>query len=222
MLIKKKTVEQPEIQTEGVSRREFLKDAGLIVGVTVVGSTALLSACSSGPKETSTTGPATTTTTPPVSGETEYSLTVNGQQYRLNLKNNWTLVYVLREKLGLTGTKVGCDRGQCAACTVLADGVPVLSCTMLAIQAAQENKQIETIEGLSDGITLSPLQQAFVDNEAFQCGYCTPGFLMASKGLLAKNPKPTYDEARTALSGHVCICGTIKWVVDTVQNVPAS
>ncbi len=142
------------------------------------------------------------------------NLTVNGHAYELKVKSNWSLAFVLREKLGLTGTKIGCDRGSCGTCTIIVDGKPVYSCMMLAMEA--DGRNIVTIEGLSDGITLHPVQQAFVDNDASQCGYCTPGFIMSAKALLDRNPNPTRDEVREALSGHICICGHTKKIVDAV------
>lgn len=142
------------------------------------------------------------------------TLNVNGKTYKLEVKPNWSLVFVLREKLGLTGTKIGCDRGTCGTCTVIVDGRSVYSCMMLAIEA--DGSDILTIEGLSDGITLHPVQQAFVDGDASQCGYCIPGFIMSAKALLDKKPSPTRDEVREALSGHICICGNTKKIVDAV------
>jgi len=142
------------------------------------------------------------------------SLNVNGTSYRLEVRPYWSLTYVIREKLGLTGTKVGCNHGSCGACTVLIDGKAVYSCLVLAIEA--QGRQITTIEGLSDGIDLHPVQQAFVNNDAAQCGYCTPGFIMSAKALLDTNPSPTRDEVRLALSGHLCICGHTKKIVDAV------
>jgi carbon-monoxide dehydrogenase small subunit len=143
-------------------------------------------------------------------------LSVNGCIYELKVKSDWSLAFVLREKLGLTGTKVGCDRGSCGTCTIIVNGKPVYSCMMLAVAA--DGSDIVTIEGLSNGVTLHPVQQAFIDNDAVQCGYCTPGFIMSAKALLDKNPSPTRDEAREALSGHICICGHTKKIVDAVLS----
>jgi aerobic-type carbon monoxide dehydrogenase small subunit (CoxS/CutS family) len=144
------------------------------------------------------------------------SLTVNDKDYKVQVQPHWPLSFVLRDRLGLFGTKVGCETGQCASCTVLADGVPVLSCLLLAMDAA--GKKITTVEGLSDGITLNPLQQKFYDQEAFQCGFCTPGILMASTALLASNPKPTIDDVREALGGHICACTNFTKVVNAVTG----
>lgn len=143
-------------------------------------------------------------------------LNVNECTYELKVKSNWTLAFILREKLGLTGTKIGCDRGSCGTCTVIVDGKSIYSCMMLAVDA--DGRNIVTIEGLSDGIMLHPVQQAFVDNDASQCGYCTPGFIMSAKALLDRNPNPTRDEVREALSGHICICGHTKKIVDAVLS----
>ena len=155
--------------------------------------------------------------TPPLTTEGLIKLLVNGGLYYLKVKPGWTLAFVLREKLGLTGTKIGCDRGSCGTCTVIVDGRPVYSCMMLAVEA--DGRNIMTIEGLSDGITLHPVQQAFVDNDASQCGYCIPGFIMSAKALLDRNPKPTRDEVREALSGHICICGHTKKIVAAVLSL---
>ncbi len=124
--------------------------------------------------------------------------------------------FVLRDQLGLFGTKVGCGMGDCGSCVGLADGRPVLSGLMLAIEC--DGMRLETIESLSDGLSLHPLQQKFYDMEAFQCGFCTPGFIMAAKGLLDKNPTPTVDEVRQALAGHICTCGNFARTVAAVAG----
>jgi carbon-monoxide dehydrogenase small subunit len=145
--------------------------------------------------------------------ENTISLTVNGQPYELEIGNkpdevdpSHTLAHTLRETLGLTGTKVGCDYGACAACTVLIDGKAALSCMMLTVKC--DGKSITTIEGLEDPKTgkLHPLQQAFIDNTAFQCGFCTPGVIMSAKALLDENPSPTEEDVKQALVGHFCRC----------------
>ena len=140
-------------------------------------------------------------------------LVVNGQPYELwvgdrpqEVNPSHTLAHTLRETLGLTGTKIGCDHGACGACTVLMDGKPVLSCIMLTVEA--DGKNITTIEGLGDPGTmkLDPLQQAFIDHTAFQCGFCTPGIIMSAKGLFNENPSPTEQEVKEGLSGNYCRC----------------
>ncbi|MBI2821909.1 MAG: (2Fe-2S)-binding protein [Acidobacteria bacterium] len=134
------------------------------------------------------------------------SLKVNGVEHRLVVDNRRTLASVLRNDLDLTGTKIGCDRGQCGACTVLMDGKPVYACSNLAIWA--DGLDVETIEGLSQGPRLHPLQQAFIEEDALQCGFCTPGQIMAAKALLDSNPNPADQEIRHACSGNLCRCGT--------------
>ena len=146
----------------------------------------------------------------------ERTVNINDIDYTLQVKDTDTLAVVLREKLGLFGTKVGCEMGQCGACTVLVDDVPTFSCLTLAIE--NTGKKVTTIEGLSDGTTLSPIQQKFYDADAFQCGYCTGGFIMAGQGLLKTNPTPTADDVRLAMSGHMCICGNYKKVVDAITG----
>jgi xanthine dehydrogenase YagT iron-sulfur-binding subunit len=133
------------------------------------------------------------------------TLTVNGQTRRLLVEPRWSLLYVLRERLGLTGTKLGCERGECGVCTVLVDDRPAYSCMMLALEA--EGKAIVTVEGLMKGEELGAVQRAFVEEDAFQCGYCTPGQIMSVEGLLRANPNPTIDEIRTGVSGTLCRCG---------------
>jgi xanthine dehydrogenase YagT iron-sulfur-binding subunit len=132
-------------------------------------------------------------------------LKVNDRDYHLLVEPRWTLLFVLREKLGLTGTKEGCARGECGACTVLIDDVPRYACLTLAVEA--QGSSVTTVEGLMAGEALGPVQSAFVEADAFQCGYCTPGQIMSVEGLLRKNPRPTSAEIRTAVSGNLCRCG---------------
>ena len=232
--------EEEKNETGKVTRREFLKDAGFVVGGAAIGSTVLLAACA--PEAETETVTTTTTVTETVSKfvcpydglefntlsaleahfEAEHPgaaiegltiLTVNGQVYVTQVKPYWTLAFVLRETLGLPGTKNGCDRGTCGTCTVIVDGKSVYSCMMLAMDA--DGKDILTIEGLSDGLILHPIQQAFIDNNSMQCGYCIPGYIMSTKALLNENPNPTFDEVREGLAGHYCSCGNTKRIVES-------
>ena len=136
---------------------------------------------------------------------TKLTLLINGHRHRLLVEPRWSLLYVLRERLGMTGTKVGCERGECGACTVLIDNIPRYSCMTLAVEA--EGSQILTLEGLMKGEELGPVQQAFLEKDAFQCGYCTPGQIMAVEGLLIANPNPSPEEIRRGVSGNLCRCG---------------
>jgi xanthine dehydrogenase YagT iron-sulfur-binding subunit len=138
------------------------------------------------------------------------TLEINGRKYRLLVEPRWSLLYVLREGLGLTGTKVGCERGECGACTVLIDDVPRYACMTLAVEA--EGRKITTLEGLMQGEELGHVQQAFKEHDAFQCGYCTPGQILSVEGLLRKNPKPSLDEVRRGVSGNLCRCGAYKHI----------
>ncbi len=141
-------------------------------------------------------------------------LTVNGVVFEAALDARTTLAELLRDHLNLTGTKIGCNRGECGACTVLVDGKPVVSCSMLAADAA--GKTVVTVESLASGGKLSALQQAFWEAGAAQCGYCTPGMLMSATALLAAKPKPTEDEVRHALSGNLCRCTGYRKIVEGV------
>jgi aerobic-type carbon monoxide dehydrogenase small subunit (CoxS/CutS family) len=132
------------------------------------------------------------------------TLHVNGNDHVVKVDPDMTLAFVIREKLGFTGTKIGCDRGECGSCTIHVDGRPVLACCMLAVEA--QGMDIVTIEGLADGPNLHPVQQLFLEESAFQCGYCTPGFIMSAAYLLAKNPNPSRAEVKLALSGNQCPC----------------
>jgi len=146
------------------------------------------------------------------------SLKVNGNLYDLEVKIISTLSEVLREKLGMTGTKLMCNEGECGSCSVLIDGKPSLSCLTLALDC--DNKEILTIEGLADPKTgaLHPLQQAFVNKSGMQCGVCTPGMLLVAKALLDENPDPTEADVRTALSGNLCRCGNYQRIVECVLD----
>lgn len=143
---------------------------------------------------------------------------VNGKHEQVYVEPWWSLAQVLREELGLTGLKIGCDRGDCGACTVLIGGMPIRSCLYLAIRA--EDKDILTIEGLQskDG-KLDPLQEAFVEHFALQCGFCTPGMILAAKGLLNENPSPTEEEVKRALGGNLCRCTGYVKIVEAVLAV---
>jgi aerobic-type carbon monoxide dehydrogenase small subunit (CoxS/CutS family) len=143
------------------------------------------------------------------------ALEVNGQHTELLLPVHKTLLEVLREDMGLTGTKHGCELGECGTCTVLVDGKPELSCLVLPIQV--EGRAITTVEGLAHGAELHPLQQAFAELGAAQCGYCTPGILLAAKSLLEANGRPTRDEIREALAGNLCRCTGYVKILDAVE-----
>lgn len=143
-------------------------------------------------------------------------LRVNGDEYEVKVKTTATLAETLREKLGLTGTKLMCNEGECGSCTVLINGRPVLSCMTLAVDV--ENKDILTIEGLADRQTgaLHPIQQAFVERSGMQCGICTPGMILTAKALLDVNPDPDEEEVRNALSGNLCRCGNYSRIAESV------
>jgi carbon-monoxide dehydrogenase small subunit len=147
------------------------------------------------------------------------SLAVNGVRHELDLEPRELLVYVLRERLGLTGTNVGCDTSSCGACTVLLNGESVKSCTLLGVQA--DGVEVTTIEGLADNGALHPVQQAFHDQHGLQCGYCTPGMVMAAVSLLADNPDPSEDEIRHGLEGNLCRCTGYQNIVEAVRSAAA-
>jgi xanthine dehydrogenase YagT iron-sulfur-binding subunit len=145
---------------------------------------------------------------------TNIQLVINGTQQHVEVEDRWTLVEVLRDHLGLTGTKIGCDRGECGACTVLLDGKPVYSCSQLAVWA--DGRTVQTVEGLARGEHLHPLQEAFIEHDGPQCGYCTSGQLMSAKALLDHNPHPTADEVRAAMTGNICRCSNYNRYVESV------
>lgn len=148
-------------------------------------------------------------------------LRVNGEDHEVLIKSNRTLIEVLRQDLHLTGAKEACGMGACGACTVLVNGKPAHSCMTLAEEV--EGKEVETIEGLAQGGELHPLQKAFMDYHAFQCGFCTPGMIMAAKGLLNRNPHPTEEEAKSAISGNLCRCtgygNIVEAILSTVREI---
>ena len=144
------------------------------------------------------------------------ALMINGRIRRLLVEPRWTLLFVLRERLAITGTKAGCERGECGSCTVLIDGQPRYACMTLAVEA--EGTEVTTVEGLLDGEELGTVQKAFVEEDAFQCGYCTPGQVMAAEGLLRINPSPTFDEIRCGMSGNLCRCGAYPHIVNAVTT----
>ncbi len=144
----------------------------------------------------------------------EIVLNVNRVNYKMEIEPQRTLAEVLRETLGLTGTKKSCSEGECGACTVLMDGKPVASCLVLALDA--RGKEILTIEGLSEGERLHPVQEAFLKHGAIQCGFCTPGMVMSAKALLDENPNPTPAEVRRAISGNLCRCTGYQQIVDSI------
>jgi aerobic-type carbon monoxide dehydrogenase small subunit (CoxS/CutS family) len=187
----------------GVTRRDFIKGMG--------------------------TGALGTAVLPPLLGQTiatrkgrvpvydrkTIALTVNGRKVSLEVGANETLLDVLRDRLDLTGAKRVCDRGECGGCTVHLDGQPVYACMVLAVRT--DGRTVKTVEGLADGDKLHPVQEAFIEKDGYQCGYCTPGFLMTTSAFLEKNPAPTLDEIKQALSGNLCRCGNYAKIYGAVD-----
>jgi xanthine dehydrogenase YagT iron-sulfur-binding subunit len=186
-----------------VSRRTFLKSTGVAsLAATVIAPADL--AAQSGP---AALGP----------GDVPVRLNVNGRQIDLMIEPRVTLLDALRTRADLTGNKRGCDRGACGACTMLVDGRPVYACSTLAIEV--QGKQIRNVDGLAQGETLHPVQQAFCEKDALMCGFCTPGFIMASVGLLEKYPHPTPEQIKKGLDGNICRCGTFSRIFEAVSSV---
>jgi carbon-monoxide dehydrogenase small subunit len=150
----------------------------------------------------------------------EIRFVLNGENVRVEVPAHWTLLRLLREKLGLTGTKEGCGIGECGTCTVLLEGVPVNSCLVMAPKV--EGKKVETVEGLGTRDSLHPLQKSFIDHGAVQCGFCTPGILMSSKALLDRNPRPTKEEIKDAIGGHLCRCTGYHQIIQAVEEASQS
>jgi xanthine dehydrogenase YagT iron-sulfur-binding subunit len=185
-----------------VSRRAFLKTVGATsVAATVVGGAA----------EAQTTG-----ATPVGPGPVAITLTINGKKHQLTIEPRVTLLDAMRDRLDHTGLKRVCDRGSCGACTAIVDGRTAYTCSMLAIEA--QGKEIRTVEGLTAGTVLHPVQQAFVTHDGTMCGFCTPGFVMSAVALLEKHPNPTPQQARAALDGNICRCGTYTRVLEAVLD----
>ena len=192
-----------------VSRRGFLAGSG----------TAIVAAAAGALETRAAEAPSAIAIDPAVPHST-ITLTVNGAVQRLDVEDRWTLVEVLRDRLGLTGTKIGCDRGECGACTVLVDDKPVYACSQLA--AWIDGRRITTVEGLSSGDALSPLQRAFVEHDAPQCGFCTSGQVMSATALLKRLPQPSAADVKAALSGNLCRCGNYNRYVEAVVAAGAS
>jgi len=188
-----KTPEEPMEERSGVSRRDFLKISTIAAAVPVV----------SGPKMVLAAGEQVPVRGP---GKVPMTFNVNGKAYKASLEPRVTLLDALRDSLDITGAKRVCDKAECGACTVLLDDKPVYACSMLAIEG--QGKKITTVEALMENGKLHPIQQAFVDNDASQCGFCTPGFVVACKAMLDKHPDPTPDDLLHELSGNICRCGT--------------
>lgn len=144
------------------------------------------------------------------------NLRINGASRKIVVEPRWSLLFVAREVLGLTGTKIGCDRGECGACTVLIDGKPRYACMTLAVEV--QGHEITTLEGLMDGEKLGPVQQAFAEEDAFQCGFCTPGQIMSVEGLLRRNPNPTIEQVRQGLSGNLCRCAAYQHIFNAAAK----
>jgi xanthine dehydrogenase YagT iron-sulfur-binding subunit len=182
-------------KTHDESRRDFLRTIG--AGAVVSASASLGTADEASARQA----------LPPVGpGPVPITLTINGQRHQLNVEPRVTLLDAMRTRLEITGQKRVCDRGACGACTVIIEGRTYYSCSMLAIEA--QGKNIRTVDGLSTSTALHPVQQAFCDHDGLMCGFCTPGFVMATVALLEKNPNPTAEQAKKALDGNLCRCGT--------------
>ncbi len=196
-----------------ISRRSFIKGVGTGVVAATVAPTSLVEKAEA--QQFMDELPGVT--------ESTVSLNINGRTYKVNVESRTTLISVLRdgmdvngERIDLTGTKQVCDRGECGGCTVLMDGEAVYSCMILALDA--QDKEITTIESLADGDKLHPIQEAFIEHDALQCGFCTPGFVMSAKVLLDENSDPTMEEIKRGLAGNLCRCGAYPRIFEAVQT----
>jgi len=191
-------------KSEGISRRKFIKGfgSGVVGGSVLVKSIPALSSDNKAEQ-------------PPLhEGKVLIALKVNGKHFKLLVEPRTTLAQLLRDHLHLTGTKIICNQGECGGCTVLLNGKAVYSCHMLALDAV--GKEVVTIEGLLEGEKLHPIQQAFIEHDGLQCGFCTPGQIMATQSLLFKHPKPTREQAKEGLAGNLCRCSAYPKIVDSV------
>jgi xanthine dehydrogenase YagT iron-sulfur-binding subunit len=193
-----------EPESSGVSRRDFLKISGISVAVPLI----------AGPKMVMAAGQAVPVHGP---GKVPMEFTINGKKHNASLEPRVTLLDALRDQFELTGAKRVCDRAECGACTVLVDNKAVYACAVLAIEA--QGKSITTVESLTQGGALHPVQQAFVENDASQCGFCTPGFIVACKAFLDKHPQPSAEDIRRGLSGNLCRCGTYHGIQQAIAQM---
>jgi xanthine dehydrogenase YagT iron-sulfur-binding subunit len=193
-----------KIDDSGVSRRDFLRISGISVAIPLVAGPKVVLAAG---QEIPVRGP----------GKVAMEFIINGEKYKASLEPRVTLLDALRDQFELTGAKRVCDRGECGACTVLMDNKPVYACAVLAIEA--QHKPIVTVESLMQQGKLHPVQQAFVDNDASQCGFCTPGFVVACKAFLDRHPHPTPEDIRHGLSGNLCRCGTYDGIRKAVAQL---
>ncbi|MFZ5516580.1 MAG: (2Fe-2S)-binding protein [Candidatus Zhuqueibacterota bacterium] len=197
------------IKSDGISRRKFMKG----IGSGVVGSTVLVHSLPAISEQLATAEAAH-------DGKQLLAFKVNGRAVKLMVEPRTTLAEVLRDSLQLTGTKIACNQGECGSCTVLLNGSAVYSCHLLALDAA--GKEVTTIEGLMNGETLHPIQQAFIDKDGLQCGFCTPGQIMAAHALLMNNPTPSREQVQDGMGGNLCRCAAYPKIVDSVLAAAAA
>jgi xanthine dehydrogenase YagT iron-sulfur-binding subunit len=188
--------------SQGVTRRGFISTVGAGAVVAATGVAATPGKAEEQPEH--------------AGGMVPVALKINGRVHRLLVEPRWTLLFVIREQLGLTGTKVGCERGECGSCTVLIDGLPRYACMTLAVEA--EDAEITTLEGLMDGEKLGTTQMAFLEHDAFQCGFCTPGQIMAAEGLVRANSDPTLEQIQHGMAGNLCRCAAYTHIFRAVDR----